>query len=356
MKRLVIDRQAVLNNLAAVREQAGRATVYAVLTGDAHGAGLLEMARLLAEAGVSRFAISEPEEAKALRKAGFSEEELLMLRSTVNEDELETLMDLNVICSIGSVEAGMALNSLAENRSTIVEAHVQVDCGMGYGGLVTSEPDKIVSVFRNLPNVAISGIYTQFQSSGVKKKAMTAQLEEFHQVVQRVQQAGFETGIVHAAGSFSTLHYDFSRMDGVRVGSALLGRCKRAKDDGLQRVGFCEATIEDIRWLPQGHTVGFEQPIRLKKPVRVATLAVGYQNGVGVTPPRPMGLLRAFRRAKKGEAPAVRVNGQKAKIIGRVGAMETLVDVTNLKCAAGDIAQLELDPLYARGMPKEYRS
>lgn len=356
MKRLIIDKQAVVNNLTAVRERAGNALVYAVLSGDAHGAGLIEMAKLLSEAGVTRFAISEPEEAKALRKAGFSEEELLMLRSTVNQDELEVLADLNVICSIGSSEAGMALNSLAESRSTIVEAHVQVDCGIGYGGLVTSEPDKIVSIFRNLPNVAISGIYTQFQSSGTSKKAMAAQLEEFHQVVRKIQQAGFETGIVHAAGSFSALHYDFSRMDGVRVGSALLGRCKRAKDDGLQRVGFCEATIEDIRWLPAGHTVGYEQPVRLKKPVRAATLAVGYQNGLGVTAPRPMGFLQALRRAKKGEKPSVRVKGQKARIIGRVGAMETLVDVTNLKCSAGDWVQLELDPLYAKGMPKEYRS
>lgn len=356
MKRLVIDKQAVLNNLAAVRERAGSALVYAVLTGDAHGAGLIEMARLLAEAGVTHFAISEPEDARALRKAGFSEEELLMLRSTVNQDELEALVDLNVICSIGSTEAGMALNSLAESRSTVIEAHVQVDCGIGYGGMVTSEPDKIISVFRNLPNVAISGIYTQFQSSGTSKKAMAAQLEEFHQVVRKVQQAGFETGTVHAAGSFSALHFDFSRMDGVRVGSALLGRCKRSKDDGLQRVGFCEATIEDIRWLPAGHTVGYEQPIRLRKPARVATLAVGYQNGLGVTPPRPTGRLAAFRRAKKGYSPTVRVKGQKAKLLGRVGAMETLVDVTNLKCSAGDWVQLELDPLYAKGMPKEYRS
>ena len=356
MKRLIIDKQAVRNNLAAVRERTGEAILYAVLTGDAYGAGLVETAKLLAEAGVTRFAISEPEEARALRKAGFSEEEILMLRSTVNRDELETLVDLNVICSIGSSEAGMALNSLAESRSTVVEAHVQVDCGIGYGGLVISEPDRIVSIFRNLPNVAISGIYTQFQSSGTSRKAMTAQLEEFHQIVRQVQQAGFETGIVHAAGSFSAIHHDFSRMDGVRVGSALLGRCKREKDDGLQRVGFCEATIEDIRWLPAGHTIGYEHPIRLRKPVRAATLAVGYQNGLGVTRPRPMGIFQAIRRGKKGELPAVRVKGQKAKILGRIGAMETLVDVTGLKCAAGDLVQIEIDPLYAKGMPKEFRA
>lgn len=355
MKRLVIDAQAVVNNLEVMQERAGSAVIYAVLTGDAYGAGLLDMAKILSQRGVSRFAISEPGEAEALRKAGFVEEELLMLRSTVNREELEKLMDWNVVCSIGSAEAGMALNALAEGRSTVAEAHVQVDSGMGYGGFVAGEPDKILSVFQNLQNVAISGIYTQFQSSYTSEKAGAEQLVELHQVVEAVRKAGFETGIVHAAGSFSTIRYDFSRMDGVRIGSALLGRCKRTKDDGLQRVGFCEAAIEEIRWLPAGHTVGYEAPVRLKKPTRVATLAVGYQNGLGVAAPRPMGLRAALRRWRGKDLPGVRVGGQKAKVIGQVGAMETLVDVTNLKCAAGDLVQLELDPMFARGMPREVR-
>lgn len=354
MKRLVIDRQAVVNNLETVRKKVGKTGMYAVLTGDAYGAGLLEMAGLLHEHGVTRFAVSEPGDAEKLRKAGLVEEEILMLRSTVNRQELEQLLDLNVVCSIGSSEAGMALNSLAESRSTVAEAHVQVDSGMGYGGFVSGELDKIVAAFQNLQNVAISGIYTQFQSSSTNEKAIATQLDEFTQVVKQVQSGGFETGTVHAAGSFSTLRYDFARFDAVRVGSALLGRCKRTKNDGLQRVGFCEATIEDIRWLPAGHTVGYEHPVKIKKPRRVATLAVGYQNGLSVTRPRRLGLLaRLF--PKKTDDLAVRVGSQKAKVIGRVGAIETLIDVTNLKCSAGDWVQIELDPMYARDMPKVYR-
>lgn len=354
MKRLVIDRQAVVNNLKTIREKAGKAKVYAVLTGDACGAGLLEMAGLLHQHGVTRFAVSEPGDAAKLRKAGLVEEEILMLRSTVNRQELEQLLDLNVICSIGSSEAGMALNSLAESRSTVAEAHVQVDSGMGYGGFVISEPDKILAAFQNLQNVAISGIYTQFQSSSTNEKSINAQLDAFTQVVRQVHRAGFETGTVHAAGSFSTLRYDFARFDAVRVGSALLGRCKRTKNDGLQRVGYCEATIEEIRWLPAGHTVGYESPVKIKKPTRVATLAVGYQNGLSVSRPRKKGLLARLFPPKNDDL-AVRVGNQRAKIIGRVGAIETLIDVTSLKCAGGDWVQIELDPMYAQDMPKEYR-
>ena len=45
--------------------------IYAVLTGNGQGAGLVEMARLLREEGIGRFAVSEPAEAAALRRAGF---------------------------------------------------------------------------------------------------------------------------------------------------------------------------------------------------------------------------------------------------------------------------------------------
>lgn len=78
MKALVIERDLVRRNAAVIKEKAGSAAIYAVLTGDAHGAGLVEMAGLLRAEGIGRFAVSEPADAAALRKAGFVEEELLM--------------------------------------------------------------------------------------------------------------------------------------------------------------------------------------------------------------------------------------------------------------------------------------
>ena len=96
MKTLVIDRQAVKHNIAVLKQRADRAVIYGVLTGDAHGAGLVEMANLLRDEGIGRFAVSEASEAAALRKAGFTDEEILMLRATADPDELERLIDLNV--------------------------------------------------------------------------------------------------------------------------------------------------------------------------------------------------------------------------------------------------------------------
>mgnify|MGYP001540669937 CR=1 FL=1 len=345
MKKLVIEREAVKNNITVVKDRAGSACIYAVLTGDGFGAGITELAQLLREEGVGRFAVSEPAEAAALRKAGLVEEELLMLRPTTDREELEQLIDLNVVCTIGSADTGMALNGVAEARSTVAEAHIQIDTGMGFGGFLAAEPDKILSAYRNLPNVAISGVYTQIHATKRDGRDAAPQLEEIQQVVEAI----------HAAGSFALLHNDEARLDAVRAGSALMGRCRRSRGDGLLKVGYGEVGIEETRWLPRGHTVGNEQLVTLRHPTRVAVLPVGYQNGFGVGRARDAGLWATLRRWRSAKKQTVRINGQKARIIGRIGAIETIVDVTELKCAAGDAAVFDIDPLYARGFTREYR-
>ena len=93
----------------------------------------------------------------------------------------------------------------------------------------------------------------------------------------------------------------------------------------------------------------------LKQPTRVAILPVGYQNGFGVADQRKGGLWALLRRWWKGRRLWVRVGSQRIKVLGKVGAIETLLDVTDQKCASGDIAVFEIDPQFARGLKKEYR-
>ena len=349
MNTLVIEKSALKNNISLVKEQAGASYIYANLSGDGYGAGAVPLAKLLRDEGIRRFCVDSANTAAALRKAGLVDEEILMLHSTSDREVLEKLSDLNVVCSVGTLEAGMALNALAESRATVIEAHLQIDCGMGFGGFPAEEPEKIVSVIRNLPNVAFSGVYTQLASG----RAMDTQLAAFQQAVDDIHAAGCETGLVHAAGSYAMLHSDLAHLDAVRAGSILLGRCARSRNDGLITVGYGETTVDSIRWLPRGHTLGNEKKVTLRKPARVAVLPVGYQHGFGVDRPA-VTLWEAIRRVL-GRRKTVRVNGQKTKILGAVGATETLVDVTGLKCAEGDTAVFDLDPLYARGVQREYR-
>ena len=88
MRKLVIETSAVKNNLAVIKKKAGGAVIYGVLSGNAGGAGIEAMASLLRSEGIGRFAVAEVSEAEALRKAGFVDEEIHMLRATTDREEL----------------------------------------------------------------------------------------------------------------------------------------------------------------------------------------------------------------------------------------------------------------------------
>ena len=354
MRKLIIKKASLKNNIRVIKDRSGNAAIYAVLSGNGSGAGTARMARVLSAEGITRFAVSEVAEARALRESGLVEEEILMLRATTNREELEELVDLNVVCTISSVDTGLALNSLAEHRSTVAEAHIQVDTGLGFGGFLVSEPEKVLLAYRSLPNVALSGIYTQLHAAPGKDH-IDSQMALLEQMLDTIHKAGFETGVVHAAGSYALMHRELTRLDAVRAGSVILGRCRRTPDDGLLPVGSGEVRISEVRWLPKGHTIGADRPITLKKNTRVAILPVGYQHGLGLERPRSNSLWAAFLRWRKIRSFSFVIGGQRVRILGNIGATETVVKVTNLKCSAGDIATFDIDPMFARGFTVEYR-
>ena len=350
MRTLVIEKSALKNNISVIKEAAGSACIYANLSRDAYGAGAVNTALFLREEGISRFAVDDAEVAAALREAGLVEEEILMLRSVSDKEELELLMEHNVICTIGNLEAGVALNALAAERATVAEAQIQVDCGMGFGGFPAEEPEKMAAIYQNLTSVAISGVYTQIHSG----KNTEEQLAAFNAALEHLRTNGYETGVVHAAGSYALLHSEDARLEAVRAGSALLGRCRREKKDGLEVVGYGETTVAGIRWLPKGHTVGGRKLKTLRRPTKVAVIPVGYHNGFGVMPP-VYSAWDALRRFFKSRKRTVELDGRKVKVLGSVGGMETLLDVTDVKCTEGDVIRFELDPQFARGFKREFR-
>lgn len=352
MLQLVFDRSAIKHNIAAVKKRAGGSIIYAVLTADGYGAGLTELAGLLRDDGIGHFAVTSVADARSLRKAGFVEEEILMLRSTTDAEELNELLDLNVVCTIGSYETGVALNALAEQRSTVAVAHVLVDTGMGLGGFLPAEPEKLISIYRYLSNVAIAGTYTELYAAGGD---INAQMELFQSTLDALHRAGLETGITHAAGSFVLMRSQGVQLDAVRVGSAFLGQCRRRKGDGLRNVCHAEASLDTVRWLPKGHTIGNYRQIRLSHPTRVAVISAGMQNGFGIEPPRGGGFLAWLRSLRRDRAGYVTWQGNRARLLGGIGVEETAIDVTDLKCVAGDVVSFEINPLFARGMQRVYR-
>ena len=93
MKAYVVDTAALRNNIHIVQERAGQAVIWAVLKGNGYGLGIVPLAKILKEEGLSHFAVTEVSEAEQLRAHGFEDEPILMLRATSDRPTLEQMLD-----------------------------------------------------------------------------------------------------------------------------------------------------------------------------------------------------------------------------------------------------------------------
>lgn len=362
MKAYVVERESLIHNIRTIKEYAGEKTVWGVLKGNGYGLGILPMAKLLSENGIDHFAVTELREAQSLRET-YPNAAILMLRSTADTEEINALLDLNVILTIGSYETAVTVNAIAGERSDVVEVHLNIDTGMGRYGFLPSESDKIISLYSYMKNLAISGIFTHFHSAFCNKGETKRQYQAFKSVVKAIQDAGFETGMVHCCNSAAFLNYPEMHEDAVRIGSAFLGRAYGAEKSGLKAVGYAECPIEELRWLPRGHSVGYGAGYIAANPVRTAVISVGYYNGFHAGREDDLfrirdsirGMFRHFKNIFLKRYIIVNVNGHKCRVLGHIGMVHAVIDVTDIECKIGDPVVVQINPLNVKGMKIVYK-
>jgi alanine racemase len=357
MKKLIIDAGAIRSNLAAVRKMTGSALLMADLSCDAHGLGLMPAASILRDEGVRAFAVGEVEDAERLRRGGFVDQQILILRSTVDASEIERACDAGAICTVGSLEAGIAASSAAQARSTVIEVRLKVDSGPGQYGFLPSELDKMMQVYQRLPNLAVSGIYTRLPGARAGKKVILQRMEAFESLLVKLDDAGIDLGVTQALDSYSLFKCDLDVLDAVCVGSALTGRTPGLGNQ-LTKVGCIEAAIDELKWLPADTVVGEGKGKKLKKSTKAAVVPVGWFNGVGRPAPgsgNPFARLLA-RFFGRGDRVTVTRDGKRLRLLGPVCEDYLLLDVTELDCGVGDVVCIEADPRTVKGISVEYRT
>ena len=360
MKAYIAEIEAIRYNIEYLLTKAGQTPLWAVLKGDGYGLGTEPMAQMCWQGGIRRFAVTEISEARVIRQL-YRDAHILLLRPTMDVEELRALLELEIIATIASAEQAAALNSVAVQADAVAEVHVKVDTGMGRYGFLASETEKILDIYRFHDHLAVSGIYTHFHTAFGKAKVTAKQAEQFRQVLKTIEGAGIEAGAPHCCNSHAFLRFPELCMEGVRVGSALLGRVRVRS--GLRKVGICEATVDEVRWLPAGNTTGYGAAWRAKRPTKIAVVSVGWYHGFtnefGNDIFRFRDCLRQMLSALKhmifGKKIYVNIGGKKCPVLGHVGMLHTVCDVTKLNCAVGDKVTLDIAPTQVRGMEIVFR-
>ena len=354
MKVLIVEKDKIINNLDKIREKSGGVPVIAVLKANAYGLDLRQMAELLREQGIRRFAVTEPQDAVRLRDWGFNEEEILILRSTSCAEDIKQILTACATATIGSYDAAVALNGLAEKDGVSCDVHIKVDTGMGRYGFEPSELERILSVYRFMTNLNVTGMYTHFPCAFRSRKKTLEQCNVLLDVAAKVRQAGLEPGMLHAANSAGLFYCNLPALDAVRPGSSIGGRMTCRGDHGLQKTGRLQSSVAEVRWLTKGHTIGYGSAYTTKKPTKIAIIPVGTADGYMLEKARDSFrfgdcvryALSGFKSFLTGKRFYVLINGKRARVLGHVGVNHTIADVTDIDCAPGDIASFDVSPMF----------
>lgn len=361
MNTYVISRELLEQNILQLKKQAKGVPIWAVIKGDGYGLGTLPLAELLADNGIERFCVTEVHEAELLRGNGFRDAQILMLRSVSDRETLHRLLDLGVILTVGSWETAQMIDALARERADIAEVHIKIDTGMGRYGFLPSETERVIALYREMKHLAVGGIYTHFNCAFADDRLTKQEFAEFQNVIAQLRAAGLETGIVHCCNSSAFLKFPEMHCDGVRLGSAILGRMPfRTK---LRPVGYLESEVEELHIVPKGHSTGYGAVWTAKRETRLAIVPVGWYHGFHVScrpdMTRARDCLRSALSALKGilrrQRIYVEINGKRCPVVGAIGMLHCAVDVTEINCKTGDRVIVQMNPLHQKGVKVAYR-
>ena len=356
MKAYIVDKAALANNVRILMERAGGKTVWGVVKGDGYGLGCAALARVLAEGGVDHFAVTDPAEVRALRQAGFQDAPILMMEAVSDSGEMDELLDLRAIFTVGTTADAQRLSGAAQAKGVTAQAHIKIDTGMGRYGFLPDQAEAVKALYA-LPSVAFTGVYTHFYNSSVSSPT-EAQFAQFRSLVDQLD----DPGMVHCCNSAAFWLYEHMHCDAVRIGSAFLGRVTFERETGLKRIGYCEAAVEAIRTIPAGHTVGYGAGWKARKDTEIAVVPIGYFHGFGVDRGFDLwrfkdclrGVARYVKAFLKRKALYVSVGGKPCRVLGHVGMVNMVIDVTGRDIRPGDKAVIDINPLLVKAVEVKY--
>ena len=348
MTSITISRGAVRRNLEKLRGMT-EARIMAVLKCNGYGMGLTGFARLLQAEGVDRFAVSRPEEALALRGDGF-DASLLLLSPVWERETILRLEELGVTMTVASPEHAACMSDALASAGRTPGVHLAVDTGMHRYGFTRDELEKLdPSPF----SFRIAGLFTHFYAS-VDDRLTTEQHAEFMGCAELLRERGVSPGLLHCCASNAFLRHPEMHHDLVRLGSALVGT-----PDGLERIWRFETAAASIRTLPKGSPLGYGG-WKLRKDAAVASLPVGFSDGMMLERFEPLGFYGALRRFGKDilrpSAPIrVLYQGQEVPVLGGAGTTHLSVDVTGTGAKPGDRFEIVSNPMFlSPSIPREF--
>ncbi len=319
--RVEIDLAALDQNIKNIRAKAGKAALIGVIKADAYGHGAVACAEVLRRNGCRTFAVATLEEAAHLRASGAGEE--IIVLGLVPDAYADDAARLDVIPAVCSYENAAAFSAAAQRCGVLMQVLAAVDTGMGRIGYQPEEVEKAaaeIQAMNRLPNLEVAGVFSHMSTADCADKSFSRlQEQRFNAFVAGLNARGAGVKMRTLANSASIMEIPSVLFEAVRPGIILYGLYPSGEVDrsqlALKPVMQVKANIVHIKDVPAGFSVGYGRRFISDRPSRIATVPVGYADGL----PRPYS-----------QAAQVIVRGKLAPAAGNICMDQFMVDVTDV--------------------------
>lgn len=308
-----VDLDSLVRNARSYAARVG-VPLLPMVKADGYGLGAVAVSRALAETEPWGYGVATVDEGRELYANG-------ILRPIVVFSPLMPAM----IEYTNAIAARPVIGDLDGLRAWLGQGngpfHIEIDTGLARSGFRWNDSELLAEVQTLLAEAAgWEGVFTHFHSAE-RDSAATGQ--QWLRLQESIAALGRRPQLVHAANSAAGAAGTLYSGDLARPGIHLYGG-RVAGFDSI-RVAALRARVAAVRRLAAGDTVSYEATWCVPNPTTIATLAIGYADGVS-------------RRLSNGGA--VELLGHRLRIVGRVTMDHLMVDAGDLPVAVGDVATL----------------
>ena len=340
MKWVEIDLKAIAGNAAWVRSQLPKgASFVAAVKADAYGHGAVEVSRVVLKAGAERLGVRDLCEAEMLRKAGIKAP--IQMLAPFLPEQSSWAAKLGVIPVIDSLEQAKALAKTGKR----FKIQIDLDFGLGRWGLNPKELPSLMSALKKFKSLTVDGVSAHL---GYMPGKNAVEAEEKLGLFQKL--AGQYPGInLRAANSTVFMDFPHRRFNQACVGNLLYGiNRSKVKPSAIKMPWRFFARVISVREAAKGASIGYASEYLVPRRMTVATLPVGYADGLTMQPAERLiglGASQSFWGKREG------VN---LPFVGRCGISHVLVDATGLPAIKpGDAVELPVRRTASRA-PRVY--
>jgi alanine racemase len=310
-------------NYDRVRKLAGARRVMAVIKADAYGHGAVPIAQCLAACGVDWFGVATIEEALELREAGIAQP-ILLLGGLYMSDPAH-LIEYQLTPTVSSTARLDTYAECAQRLGKPIEFHLKVDTGIGRLGLPLDRLGAFLQHYRELRGLELTGFFTHLASAeDLVATQNDEQAARFRSALEALRASGIDPKWTHVSNS-AALWVGLKFPENlVRVGALLFGYCmpiiappgrEVPKGEPFEPVLTFKSRVVYLKDVPTGTPLGYGGAFHTRRPSRIATVPVGYADGLS--------------RGLSNRGHTI-IRDRYARVVGNISMDLTLLDVTDV--------------------------